>query len=154
MGLYLVQHGEAVPENIDPDRPLTDTGKAEVLRVAGFLKGKIDVDVIWHSTKLRARETAIILAESLSPRHGLTQKDGLSPNDPVDIIKEDICDGRHNHLMIVGHLPFLGKLTSLLLAGSYSGSHVIFRPGGVCYVEHTDKGNWAVAWCVVPELVA
>jgi phosphohistidine phosphatase len=153
MGLYLVQHGEAVPDTVDPNRPLTPKGKADVIKIAGFLKRKINVDIIWHSTKLRARETAELFAEALIPEHGLAEKEGLAPNDPVNKIKEDILIRKHEHLMIVGHLPFLIKLASLLLAGSESANSVIFRNAGVVCLEQTDKRNWAVAWNVIPELI-
>jgi len=35
--LYLVQHGEAVPEEVDPTRPLSEAGKLDVERLAWFL---------------------------------------------------------------------------------------------------------------------
>ena len=34
MRVYLVQHGDAVPKEVDPDRPLSDTGC--VWRIANF----------------------------------------------------------------------------------------------------------------------
>ncbi|MFH0975261.1 MAG: phosphohistidine phosphatase SixA [Spirochaetota bacterium] len=153
MGLYLVQHGECVPETLDPDRPLTEKGKADVLKVAYFLKGKINVDIIWHSTKLRARETAGLISEAFSPKNGLAEKEGLAPNDSVNKIKEDILKEKPEHLMIVGHLPFLGKLASLLLTDSESANIVIFHPAGVVCLEQTNKVTWAVAWNLIPELI-
>ncbi|MBN2402757.1 MAG: phosphohistidine phosphatase SixA [Spirochaetes bacterium] len=153
MGLYLVRHGEAAAEEVDPNRPLTPRGKADVLKTAAFLKGKVTVDIIWHSTKLRARETASLYAGAFSPAHGLLEKQGLAPNDPVGNIMDDIINTKHEHLMIVGHLPFLSRLASLLIAGTESGNVLVFRPGGVAYLEHTDKGNWSAVWIVVPELV-
>ncbi len=153
MGLYLVQHGEAASETVDPSRPLTGKGMADVLKVAGFLKGKINADIIWHSTKLRARETAGIFAEALLPKNGLSEKQGLAPNDPVHGIKEIILKEMPKHLMIVSHLPFLAKLASLLLADSENNNLVTFRQAGVVCLEQTDQGNWAVAWIVIPELI-
>lgn len=153
MGLYLVQHGEAEAEAVDPNRPLTPRGREDVLKTAAFLKGKVKVDIIWHSTRLRARETASLYAEAFYPAHGLLEKQGLAPNDPVKNIMDDILNTKHEHLMIVGHLPFLSRLASLLLGGTESGNVLMFRPGGVAYLERTDKGNWAAAWIVVPELV-
>jgi phosphohistidine phosphatase len=34
MDLYLMQHGQATTETEDPERPLTDAGRAAVQRVA------------------------------------------------------------------------------------------------------------------------
>jgi hypothetical protein len=36
MDLYLMQHGQATTETEDPERPLTDAGRAAVQRVAAF----------------------------------------------------------------------------------------------------------------------
>ena len=37
MRLLLVQHGEAVPEQVEPARPLSARGAADVARIAEFL---------------------------------------------------------------------------------------------------------------------
>ncbi len=153
MRIYLVQHGESLPEAVDPERPLSDKGRADISKTAGFLKGKITIDTIWHSTKLRARQTAEIIGKALLPEKGLAEKQGLAPNDPADIIKNEILKESHEHLMIVGHLPFMARLASLLLTGSDSGSIVSFRQGGVLCLELTDKNTWTLAWIIFPELL-
>ncbi len=38
MRLYLMQHGNPVMEEVDPERPLSDQGKSDVRKVAEFLK--------------------------------------------------------------------------------------------------------------------
>ena len=71
MRLYLVQHGEAVVKDGDPARPLTDRGRRDAGKTAEFLRiAGITVDIIWHSAKQRARETAEIFAEILSLQKG------------------------------------------------------------------------------------
>ena len=37
MKLYLVQHGEACAKDVDPQRPLTEQGRADVDRLARLL---------------------------------------------------------------------------------------------------------------------
>jgi broad specificity phosphatase PhoE len=37
MRLYLVQHGDAVPEQLDPERPLSAAGRQDVEAVARLL---------------------------------------------------------------------------------------------------------------------
>jgi phosphohistidine phosphatase len=55
--------------------------------------------------------------------------------------------------MLVGHLPFLEKLTSLLLCGDENARLVLFRYGGiVCLEQKGDKG-WGVKWVFTPEMV-
>jgi phosphohistidine phosphatase SixA len=75
MRLYLVQHGAAKTEAEDPQRGLTDEGRQTVERIAQFLAPlRLALDRIEHSDKLRARQTAEILAArsaagcSLCPR--------------------------------------------------------------------------------------
>ena len=55
--------------------------------------------------------------------------------------------------MIVGHLPFLGKLVGLLVTGSEKNEIVQFRFGGVVRVERRDDKKWKVAWMVTPWLL-
>ena len=53
MKLYLVQHGEACAKEIDPERPLTEQGQADIDRLAVFLKAAgIQVERVIHSGKL------------------------------------------------------------------------------------------------------
>ncbi|MEB2836918.1 MAG: histidine phosphatase family protein [Desulfurococcales archaeon] len=80
----LVQHGQALSEDVDPRRPLSPEGRGEVERVASFLAfAGVRVLRILHSTKLRARETAEILARHLRPEGGVEEAGGLEPRaDP------------------------------------------------------------------------
>ena len=58
MFVYLVHHGDAVGPNVDPQRPLSSLGHQQVemlsRQVAAF---SVSPMVIWHSGKLRARQT-------------------------------------------------------------------------------------------------
>jgi phosphohistidine phosphatase len=59
MKLYLVQHGDALPKDIDPDRPLSNVGHAEVGLLAELLAGHMNISRVLHSGKTRARQTRI-----------------------------------------------------------------------------------------------
>ena len=62
MRLYLVQHGEPVPKEINPDRPLSDKGRHDVEKVGRFLQqAGVAMGVIVHSGKTRAAQTAGLL---------------------------------------------------------------------------------------------
>lgn len=153
MKLYLVQHGESVPEEIDPKRPLTENGRADVSKAARFLKdAEVQINIIWHSTKLRAEQTAELISEVIKPSRGVEERIGLAPNDPVDKIKDELLK-EENDLMIVGHLPFLWKLISLILLGNGSYNIISFRQGGVVCLEKKPEGNWFLIWAIVPELI-
>jgi phosphohistidine phosphatase len=150
MKLYLVQHGEAKSEAEDPQRSLTDQGRKEVEQVAQAANRlKLHPSKTYHSGKLRATQTAEILANALGSPVEATP--GLNPNDDfrdwadrVSRIKED--------LLIVGHLPFLEKLASLLLTGDNSARPVLFRYGAIVCLEQKESGGWGVRWILTPEM--
>ena len=152
MKLYLVQHGEAAPKEVNPDRPLTKKGRKDVSQMAKFLKkAGIRVIATWHSKKLRAIQTAQILGEAVSVE--IVKQEGLAPNDPVDKWLEEL-NTRVKDVMMVGHLPFLERLASLLLAGDESSQIVAFKPGAVACLKREDAGEkWSLAWIKLPELV-
>jgi len=56
-------------------------------------------------------------------------------------------------VVVMGHLPFLGKLVALLVTGSEKNEIVEFRFGGVVCVERRDNKKWKVAWMVTPSLL-
>jgi len=154
MRLYLVRHGEAKHEDEDPERRLTDQGRREVERVAARLERlKISVGGVSHSGKARARETAAIMARALVCASDPVAHAGLAPNDAPDGVQAEIERGEQD-LMVVGHLPFLGRLASLLLAGWTEGVAVDFQPGGLVCLERDRPGQkWRVRWAVAPELL-
>lgn len=89
MKLYLVRHGNAIGGANDIARPLSSEGVSEVKRVADFLMTHdYPVDVIYHSIRLRARQTAEILHDRLKVRKALIERSDLSPNDEIDEIAD------------------------------------------------------------------
>ena len=63
-----MRHGEALSPQQDPERGLTDAGKLKIKRVANHLS-EMDVTFkhVFHSKKKRARETAEIMTQAISP---------------------------------------------------------------------------------------
>jgi phosphohistidine phosphatase len=113
MLIYLVRHGEAVPTEADPARPLRKKGRAEVEATARQLLAEgAKISEIWHSGKLRAKQTALILALVLKVKK-VIEKPGLKPDDPVSPIA-DLLRQTNKTILIAGHLPFLPKLANLL----------------------------------------
>jgi phosphohistidine phosphatase len=149
--VYLVQHGEAKAEAEDPARPLTDRGREEVQRVAERAAALgIQVAEIRHSGKLRARQTAEIFAAALSPSRGMREMEGLAPADDPGKARAAI-ESAHDPLMLVGHLPHLSRLGSLLLLGDPGREIIRFRNGAIiCLAKVQD--HWLVQWILTPEL--
>ena len=153
MKLYLIQHGEAKSEAEDPERSLTARGEKEIGAVSKIAGGlQIRPSKIYHSGKLRAKQTAEIIASALKISNSLVQSvQGLNPNDDIHPWVERISKEKEE-LMLVGHLPFLEKLTSFLLCGDEKARLLLFRYGAiVCLDQKGDKG-WAVRWILTPEM--
>jgi phosphohistidine phosphatase len=157
MRLYLVRHGAAVSEEADPARPLSARGKEQAEKIARFLKPLgISVRSISHSEKLRAAQTAGVLAGSVTSGEGVRERSGLSPMDPVEPLADEL-GGETGGLMIVGHLPFLGRLAALLVVGNPEREIVAFREAAAVCLEGTPNAGglteqvWRIAWTVTPE---
>ena len=105
--LYLVQHGEAAPKAVDPERPLTGRGRDDTRDVATFAAHLgLEVARIRHSGKVRAAQTAALFDEALAQADGVEAAANLAPNDEVAAVAEAL--GRATEaIMLVGHLPFL-----------------------------------------------
>ncbi len=150
MKLYLVQHGEAKLEREDPERSLTDRGREEVQRVSKMAKASgITPSIIYHSGKLRAKQTAEFLGEvlNLQPK----SEEGLNPNDPIQPWVQRISN-ENRDIMIVGHLPFLDKLTSFLLCGEEHASLILFRYGAIVCLKQKEDKRWAITSILTPEI--
>ena len=153
MRVYLMQHGKPVPKEQDPHRPLSEKGKDEVEKMSEFLwKSGVSVQEAFHSGKTRARQTAEIMVSQLNPEVKAQERADLSPLGDVKEIGSHIKD-TDKDLLIAGHLPHLGKLASLLIAGDEAVPVVSFQQGGVVCLENDEKDHWSVAWMVVPEII-
>lgn len=154
MKVYLMRHGEA--EGIyDGDEPaLTAKGKADVNRVGEALSSKdIQLDQIYHSGKLRARQTAEIVKSNLGGDIPISIKEGLKPNDPVSAIVGNLKDNTEN-ILIIGHLPFMAKLALSLLAvteSEKSDLKISFSTASVACLEYAKSFGWKLHWFIDPE---
>jgi phosphohistidine phosphatase len=140
---YLVRHGEAKAENVDPERHLTARGVDDVTRIANQAAEELSVRParIVHSGKARARQTAEIWADVVGGAAG--EADGLAPNDDPEIWAERL-GGESADVMLVGHLPHLERLVGLLVTGDADTAVAGFPAGGFVALERTDDG-WAVS---------
>ncbi len=153
MFLYLVQHAEAKREAEDPERDLTEKGRQDIESVAHHLKRlKVQVRQIFHSGKTRAQSTANVLARHLKPPAGVSEAPGLAPLDDPEIWAGRIAK-MDEDLLLVGHLPHLGRLAALLMSGDKEKSIINFQMGGAVRLRRMEAGQWAVDWMIVPEII-
>lgn len=154
MKLYLVQHAKAMSKEENPERPLRELGRKELQKVADFVKPlSLAVDNIWDSGKLRATQTAEVLAGAFQRAQEQNSRDGLGPKDDVAALAKEITASGKN-VMIVGHQPFLGKLTSLLLTGSQDGNPVVFKNAGIVCLNYGEEQAWQLQWEIIPDIIS
>jgi len=153
MKLYLAQHGEALSKEVDPERPLSARGIRDAGTIA-VLAGDAGVQVlrVWHSGKRRAEQTAEILAEVMLPGGKLESIDGINPNDPVGEFMSD-ADVWHEDTLVVGHLPFMSRLVSLLLIQDQERELVRYCPGSMACLERSAEQGWVLLWMLSPDAV-
>ncbi len=151
MKLYLVQHAEAKSEEQDPERSLTPKGRKDAIQVAKIAKRLgIDIDQIRHSGKTRARQTAGIFGQHLSPQAGIVKASGLGPVDDVKPIGDEIAAGDEN-LMLVGHLPFMERLAGYLITDNADHKIIDFQNADLVCLKR-DREAWVVDWIIPPEI--
>lgn len=148
MTLYLVQHGLCLDKKIDLDRSLSDEGRAKIIQVAETAANAgIQLSTIYHSGKLRALQTAGVFYEHLKTTN-LDTVSGLSPLDSV----KDFADQFKfpDKTMIVGHLPFMERLTSYLITGNQDPIVVKFQNAGIVCLDQDKTDHWHLKWTIMP----
>jgi phosphohistidine phosphatase len=103
---------------------------------------------IFHSDKLRAKETAEILARNIIPSEGICEINGLGPEDDPSLTKAEI-EASGKSLIVVGHLPHLNRLATMLLNG-HSGAQVLDFPTASVVCLSRRKKKWKVNWTLAP----
>jgi phosphohistidine phosphatase len=156
MDIFLIQHAQAKSSEEDPARPLSKEGEANIRRVSEYAdKLGVKIDCIYHSGKERSKQTAEILAE-----YGVTDKveakSGLNPGDEVIPIKdwmERLASEGIPSIAIVGHLPFLDRLASLLVAVVEDAHVVEFQNSGIVKLIPKSSGiGYSIQWILTPDL--
>jgi phosphohistidine phosphatase len=144
--LFLVHHGEAVGPEIDPRRPLSSAGREAVDRLAAEAAARgARPAVVWHSGKLRAKQTAETFWRACNALAELSATRDLQPGDPPGWIR-DRLRAEPRDLLIAGHFPHLPRLLALLVGGSEDAAGA-FPPHGVVALQTSDDGEtWTELW--------
>jgi phosphohistidine phosphatase len=142
MFLYLVHHGDAVGPEVDARRPLSLIGRAEVARVAaGAAARGARPAVVWHSGKLRARQTAEEFWRACNALAEFSATRDLQPADQPSWMR-DRLRGESRDVMLVGHYPHLPALLALLAPDAPA-----FPRHGIVALESADAGeSWTEIW--------
>jgi phosphohistidine phosphatase len=138
--IYLVHHAEAVEPEVDPQRPLTVAGRAHADRVAlAAAERGVKPAVIWHSGKLRARQTAESFWRACHPLAEFAAIGGLQPSDSPGRIC-DLVNGEERDVMLVGHMPSLPRIFRSLIGADENAPHD-FPQHGLVALEQ-GKAGW------------
>lgn len=153
MNLFLIRHAAAEDATPDESRRLTRSGRADARALGVFLRksGAFTPDEIWHSTLVRARETAGLIAAELRKAPAPVEVAGLAPEDDPAAFARRLRAGAES-IAVVGHQPFLGALASLLVTGAAEPPRFAVRKCAVIALEGTGR-SWIVRWHLSPELI-
>ena len=145
MLLLLVHHGDAVGPEIDARRPLSAAGLAGVDRIAAQAAARgVKPQVVWHSGKLRAKQTAEAFWRACNALAQFSATKDLQPDDPPQWMRDRLRMEARD-ILLAGHFPYLPRLLALLITGGEAG--VTFPQHGVVALETRDDGEtWQEKW--------
>ena len=143
--LFLAHHGKAVGPDVDPRRPLSDIGRAEVDRLAGKAAANgAKPAIVWHSGKLRAKQTAEAYWRACNALAEFAATRDIQPDDPPQWLR-DRLRAESRDVLIAGHFPYMPRLLSLLVSGGDAGAD--FPLNGVVALSTEDAGEtWRELW--------
>jgi phosphohistidine phosphatase len=100
--------------------------------------------VVWHSGKLRAKQTAEAFWRACNALAELSASRDLQPDDPPQWMR-DRLRAEPRDILIAGHFPYLPRLLALLVPGGEAG--VVFPEHGIVALETRDEGEtWQEQW--------
>ncbi len=142
MFVYLAHHGDSVHPGIDPQRPLSRLGRGQVDTLSSWAAARaVRPDVVWHSGKLRARQTAEAYWRACNPLAEFSAARWMQPDDPLRLA--DQLQHETRDVMLVGHMPHLDRLLGRLLDDDMRTAS--FPLNGLVAVEHTGT-RWVERW--------
>jgi phosphohistidine phosphatase len=137
MEFYLMQHGQAVPEEENPEQPLSREGVAQIQASAAAMKRMgISFDVIVCSPKKRSRQSAALVAEGVNyPYSDIVETEKIKATAPADEAVSFLRGlGEGKKVLVAGHLPSLARIAALLLGGDRP-VRLRFENGGLCRID-------------------
>jgi phosphohistidine phosphatase len=112
--VYLVHHADAVSPMTDSQRPLSARGLAQAASLADRAKAAgCAPAAIWHSGKLRSRQTAEAFYRACSPMAEFKMILGIRPDDPPQHVREMLI-GESRDVLMVGHMPSIPEILCTL----------------------------------------
>lgn len=136
MDIYIIRHAIAEDKDgkADEARALTEEGKEKMKEAAkGFARLKPEIDIIFSSPLVRAKQTAEVVNSELKTK--IEEMKELSPGYGPDEVCERLKTIRKlKSVALVGHEPNCSELMSYLLHGS-EGMMIEFKKGGISLLQ-------------------
>lgn len=159
MLLYIVRHGIAVDVGeqgvrTDRARMLSATGRERTREAAeGLARLNCRPERVLASPLVRARETAAILASVLAPSPDIETVEWLQPGVAATESQLYLESAPSAPLMLVGHMPGVADLASLLLTGEERRLRLVFKKAAVCCLSFDGRlraGTGCLEWLLQP----
>lgn len=155
MQLYFFRHGQAedaqMPDFDDFSRQLSEKGIRRTKASAqALLKLEVKPTRIYSSPRLRARQTADILAEALGLEVLVREEVGFSLSvQAVESLVADLQDDQS--ALFVGHEPSLGATLSFLIGGG----EIPLKKGGMARIDIYARSplRGTLAWHITPKML-
>ena len=157
--LYIVRHAIAAERGPewpdDTERPLTERGIDRFRQVvAGLTFLNLQLDVIFTSPLVRARQTAECLSIGLPEKVRIKTVDALAPGHTSIEVMEQVARqaGSATRVALVGHEPDLGALAGWLIGARRA---LPFKKGGVCRFEMDSLSSRyaTLSWHMPPKVL-
>jgi len=157
--LYLVRHaisaerGSEWPD--DTKRPLTEAGISRFKEVVeGLVWLDVEIDEIFTSPLVRARQTATLLANGLANKATVKTLEALAPShSPRSMMSELNSAAKRHRIALVGHEPGLGELAAHLIGAPRP---LPFKKGGVALITVqglTARRPGELTWFLPPKVL-
>ncbi len=137
--IYLVRHGVAediAPSGRDVDRRLTEDGRRRLERTLERMRRlDVSIDLLVSSPRVRAVQTADVLAAGLSPVRREIWSDLDCGVDQLALSARIDAEPPGRSVMLVGHQPDCSALLSYWLCGRPTAFPSKFRKGAIACVQ-------------------
>ena len=153
--IYLLRHAHAGnPDQWtgdDAERPLSAKGRKQAERLGRFLAERgFKPDAIVTSPKVRARQTADLVAASLKTRVETDQR--LAGPLDIKVLESVVDDAGDSRVVLVGHDPDFSELAAELSGAQY----LPLKKGTLVRIDVTlpmHGGSGLLRWLVPPDLL-
>lgn len=153
--LYLLRHADAGDPTIfrgdDAQRPLSDKGRRQASSIGRFLSRRgFRPDVIVSSPKMRARQTAQLVAAALDTPVSLD--DRLVGSSDLEVLSEVVAGAAVRRVLLVGHDPEFSEI-----AAELSGAQRLpLKKASLVRLDVSlplQAGQGILRWLLPPDLV-